>query len=486
MVAAPAPPRQTFPPQPGRLAGMGKLWQYLGPFGKPFRPFPAQYECLQHIVFPWPGVNASGQPSPLIWCINCGRRFGKTTLARVLTWHALLAPDDHIGPPTVRITADTEEHAYKIWDSVVWAAMNTPLKALVSDYSKSRELLTLKTGATAQMLSANNPNTLSGDGVTAWIIDESQFISQEAWNNLFPSISDRNGQIVAFGVAEGEGPYREMNFRGDDPAYPEYHRFEYPTSANPFVAQWAIDLAERTLPPIKFKQLYLAQWATEAGLVFSNVEGCLDRSMAVTQHPLGYYYTAPHTPGHFYYGGIDLARTTDWTVAVILDRHDRLIAWDKFARTDWEHQENRLFAFSRQYNHPPFKVDATGKGDSVAEALFKRGLNGEEYVFDTHFKKNKLIDAWAVKVAHGQFKFPDHPDAYAIKTEHLRFEAKRSTRSNLVLYGAPSGSHDDHVMACALAGSWVEMPAMPRFSEPHDQLEDPETGDRYKSASEYL
>jgi hypothetical protein len=75
------------------------------------------------------------------------------------------------------------------------------------------------------MLSGQNPQALSGDSVTLWIIDEAQFFSQAAWNNLLPSILARNGVIVLMGVAQGNGPFKETSWRGELDNRHQYPRY---------------------------------------------------------------------------------------------------------------------------------------------------------------------------------------------------------------------------------------------------------------------
>jgi hypothetical protein len=313
--------------------GPSRLWQFLGPNNSVFTPNPPQLDMLTRIRTPWPGYyqNKSGLsvPYPQIFPCCWGRRAGKTTGGHVLIWHGLTAPDDQFGPPTVRVTADTEEHAYKLWDRFTRTATNTPLKALVDSYSKDRELLYLKTGATAQMLSANNPNALSGDGVTLWVVDESQFIADAAWKNMLPSISDRNGVVAAFGVAQGNTYFRVMNRMGDDPDYPEYKRLSYPTSANPLISKHALELARRIHTDEEFLELYMAVFSGESGKVFRNIQGCIDPNMEIYVADEGYGYTEEYRFGNKYYIGVDLARTTDYTVITIWGQDGRLVAWDR-------------------------------------------------------------------------------------------------------------------------------------------------------------
>ena len=434
-----------------------ELFKFLG-FKKdePFVPFQAQAEAMAAVKIPWPGINGrTKKPYPRIFGFCCGRRFSKTTMGEKFLWIGALQPDDDKGPPNVRLTADTEEHAMKIWRPFIHHLHNTDLVGLKKDYSREYQRVELVNGATIQMYSANNPQALSGDGVSLWLIDEAQYLSQEAWDNLFPSISDRHGQIVMLGVAEGEGPFKETCFRGDDPDWPEFCHMTFPTSDNPFIDPHDIEMARRVLHPTKFQQLYLAQWVGELGKIFTNVQGCV-REDAITTHNLGYGYVIPPRKGVRYYGGLDLARLQDWTVYTIWDAQGRLVAWDRFNTISWELQINRLAAFSAEYGHPLTVVDSTGIGDPLFDALSRKGMAVQEYKISGNEKKVQLIDELAMRIVHGELIYP------RIKTllrELERMEAKTRPGSSLIRYEAPYGMTDDFVLSCALA-----MQVVPRRS----------------------
>jgi len=382
-----------------------------------------------------------------------------------------MAPNDQFGPPTVRVTADTEEHAYKLWDRFRWTATNTPLKALVESYSKDRELFYLKTGASVQMLSANNPNALSGDGVTLWVVDESQFISDQAWKNMLPSISDRNGVIAAFGVAQGETYFKVMNRMGDDPDFPEYKRLSYPTSANPYISKHALDLARRVHTDQEFLELYMAVFSGEAGKVFRNVEGCIDINMIVNVAPEGFGYTEEYRRGNRYYMGVDLARTNDYTVITVWGTDGRLVAWDRFNLLSWEAQKARIFLLSSRYGHPAGYADSNGKGDAVVEDLMNMGMAIEGLEIHTNLQKHNVIDAHAIKIGAGVLSYP-RIDGFV--KEHVEYAAKKSKTGNVILYEAPVGMHDDWVSSAAMGTALLPMserlmPVVRRDLEEDDQ-----------------
>lgn len=444
------------------------LWDYLGPRrNTPFRPFEYQAEIFSSIKIPWPGVDANGQPHPRIFTARCGRRAGKTEMMEKFIWRGLVAEDDLFGPPVVKVTADTEEHCMKVWRRFTWHMENTKLAGLVDKYEKEYLLVTLKNGATAQLISANNPAAVSGDGVTLWLIDEAQEFTQAAWDNLYPSTSDRNGVIIMFGVAEKDGPFRQASYRGREGGDPAYKDYCFPTGANPMISKYAIEEARRILAPHKFRQLYLAQWVNELGKVFRNVKGCTKIHQPVYVAEEGYGFTEPAKPGHAYFGGLDLARLQDWTVYTIWDRDGNLVAWDRFNLVSWELQKERLAKLSAIYHHPLTVVDATGVGDPIFDDLYRRGMHVQEYKISGNTAKRFLVDELAIRLGASQVSFPY---IGTLDAELERFEATRAgENSSIIRYSAPSGMTDDMVMSCALAMQVVPAPLTPTAASSYDQ-----------------
>lgn len=462
--------------QTSTYKGPTQLWQHLGDRpGKPYIPLPWHAEAFSVVRIPWPGLDRHNIPYPTIFCFNCGRRAGKTTIAEKLMWLGMTAPDDQFGAPTVRVTADTEEHGRKIWDKFIWHCQNTPLSALVKDYSKDRERVVFHNDADAQLLSANNPAALSGDGVTLWLVDEAQYLTQAAWDNLFPSTAERNGIICLFGVSEEGGPFQDLCLRGDDPQQPEYKRLVYPTSANPYVPKWRIEFARRTLSPAKFDQLYLARWTGELGKIFRNIT-TIKNDKPILEAPEGYFYTEKYNSNNRYYGGLDLGRLSDWTVITIWNRQGELVAWDRFSIIDWELQTSRCATISKAYGHPLIKVDTTGIGDPVFDDLTAKGLSVDGYQISTNVRKRQLVDEFAIRVGAGNVSIPNIP---ILLEEMNLMEAKKSKveGSHVVLYSAPSGRTDDFVLSCSLAFQLIPRPP----ASIRDYMQASDTPDNYES-----
>jgi hypothetical protein len=410
---------------------------------------------LSVIRTPWPGMMEDGLPYPSIIPINVGRQGGKTEVGVPLLWQGALAPDDDVGPPQVRLTADTEEHAQKIWDRFIYTTENSKLgQTFVKSHSRERHLVTLHNGATIQMVSGQNPQALSGDSVTLWIVDEAQFFSQAAYTNMLPSIIARNGVIVMMGVAQGNGPFKEASWRGEQEnrsQFPRYLTLRYSSFDNPFAKPEAIALMAETLTPDDYANLILAQWGRGLGKLFGNVRGLVDPAWTVHQHPSGFYYTQLPQPGNLYYGGLDIARFRDWTVYGIFNSRGEMVAWDRVHRMAFEGQYERIMRVHKMYNNALTVVDQTAIGIAPVEALKGRGMILRPLMISSNQEKRRLVDQVALRMGDRGYRFPQWDQ---LINELERYEATEVVSPNgntYTRYSAPSGFYDDVVMSIALA-----------------------------------
>jgi hypothetical protein len=394
-----------------------KLWEMIGrgEDGKPWVPHKGQVEILSVLKTPWPTAPMSdGLPYPSIINANCGRQFGKTELGTAALWQGLTAANDDVGPPQVRLTADTEEHANKVWDRFIWTVENSKLgQALVKSHVRDRNLVTLHTGATIQKIPGWNPQALSGDSVTLWLVDEAQFFTEAAYKNMLPSILARNGVVLMMGVAQGDGPYRETSRRGelDNRAeHPRYLTLRYSSYDNPYVKKEAIDLMASELNPVDYRNLILAEWDTPLGRVFEKPRERIYPG-AIMQHPLGFYYTALPLAGHIYYGGLDIALLRDYTVFSIFAPSGRLIAWDRFHRLPPKETIERIVRFSEFWGHPLTVPDETGIGLPMVDQLRWSGMKLQPYAISSNGAKKHLVSSLQQRLVNGWIEYPEWPVA---------------------------------------------------------------------------
>ena len=150
-----------------------------------------------------------------------------------------------------------------------------------------------------------------------------------------------------------------------------------------------------------------------------------------------------------YYAGLDLAKVEDYTVLVVMDRDARVVFVDRFHRLDWDIQITRVRAAAERYNRALVYVDSTGVGEPIYEALCKDGVCAKPYAF-TAKSKTALVNSLALAFEKLEIRLP-RPELWPEGVEELESFEYSVTEQGHVKTGAPSGQHDDCVMALALA-----------------------------------
>ena len=163
-------------------------------------------------------------------------------------------------------------------------------------------------------------------------------------------------------------------------------------------------------------------------------------------------------PDTTYYAGLDLAKVEDWTVLCIMDAQRRVVHVDRFHRLDWSLQIERIKAATKRYGCNVL-VDSTGAGEPILESLRLNGLWVEPYPF-TAASKAALIANLAMMLEQRLITLP-RPELWPEGIDELEaFEYSISDAGN-VRTSAPSGQHDDCVIALALAAWWLR--PQPKF-----------------------
>ena len=120
-------------------------------------------------------------------------------------------------------------------------------------------------GGEVRVRSADNPDSLRGDGLDLVVLDECAFIKREAWTEaLRPALSDRQGKALFISTPKGRNHFWELYQRGVRQEE-GWQSFTFPTNTNPFMMQCEIAAAERDLPEMIFRQEYLAEFVDDSG-----------------------------------------------------------------------------------------------------------------------------------------------------------------------------------------------------------------------------
>jgi len=290
-------------------------------------------------------------------------------------------------------------------------------------------------GGFVAIRSADNPDSLRGEGLDFVVMDECAFMQPEAWSEAIrPALSDRLGKALFISTPRGRNFFWDLYRRGG--VDPDWASFTYPTSANPYIQPSEIEAARAELPEIIFNQEYLADFVDSEGAVFRRI-----RDAAILQ-PL-----EQPLEGHQYSAGVDVAAAVDYTVITVLDVNTReMVALDRFNRVDYPVLEDRIAAAYAKWNMIGMVVEANSIGQGVIDHLHNRGMNIIPFT-TTNTSKHGIIQSLQSAFEHGQIKILDNP---VLVGELLSFESKKTTSGNFT-YSAPEGQHDDCVMSLALA-----------------------------------
>ena len=309
-------------------------------------------------------------------------------------------------------------------------------------------------------LSADNPDNIRGFGFKGLVIDEAAAIPADVWHYVLrPTIAQTLGWAVFVSTPKGRNWFYDLFTRGLDPSETDYESFRFPSNASPYFPAKEWDEAKRTLPEDVFRQEYMAEFMEDSAGVFRNVDACTVGSEQLAVGSKEYHRHVVI--------GCDVAKHTDWTVLIAMDAETGLcFAMERFNQLDWPIQKERILGFAREHRGRLI-LDATGVGDPIYDDL-KRVYADIEGFKLTSASKTALIQRLIVGIEQKRVSWPGPGKEFEQKFaktakdwEILTAELKRYeyeiSPSGGITYNAPSGYHDDCVMALALAnhGRWA-------------------------------
>jgi hypothetical protein len=236
--------------------------------------------------------------------------------------------------------------------------------------------------------------------------------------------------------------------------------------------------AKRSLPEDVFRQEYMAEFLEDSAGVFRGIDGCLIPDTGNWKLETGNSVVI----------GCDVAKHTDWTVLIAMDvKTGRCLEMERFNLLDWPIQKERIAGFARKWRGRLI-LDATGVGDPIFDDLKRVVPDIEGFKF-TAQSKVEIVQRLSVAVEQRKVMWPcgvsrkgaeiaegeglaqrrggaegTLPTAncplptgpWDVLTNEMKRYEYQIGPSGQISYGAPSGHHDDCVMALALAnhGKW--------------------------------
>ena len=343
--------------------------------------------------------------------VMCGRRFGKSELSQIM------GIKEAITGGQVAYITPTYKLAKAFFERLTIAI---PFKNNISNLK-----IYCPNNGSIEFFTGERLDNLRGRKFHLVIIDEAAFIPylEDGWNNsIRPTLTDYQGKAVFLSTPRGKNFFYSMFMKEGEN---DWRSFKFTTYDNPYINHKEIEDAKIQLPKVVFEQEYLANPSENSANPFGNafIRNCIK---PISGQPIVCY-------------GIDLAKSVDFTVIVGLDKGGNVAYFDRF-QMDWHNTKETI----KRLPIAPILADSTGVGDPILEDLIRDGVNIQGLKF-TNQSKQQLMEGLAQAIQQGKIGYPD-----GVIVDELDIFEYQFT-SNGVRYSAPSGFHDDCVMALALA-----------------------------------
>jgi phage terminase large subunit-like protein len=295
----------------------------------------------------------------------------------------------------------------------------------------------LPNGGEVTVRSADNPDSLRGEGLDFVVMDECAFMSEAAWTEAIrPALSDRQGGALFISTPKGRNFFWRLWTRGEEEDDPNWKNWRFPTSDNPYIPQTEIDAAQANLPERIFQQEYLAEFLEDGGGIFRRVRAAATATERETAEE-----------DHEYILGVDWGKFEDFTVITVLDATtNEVVAVDRFNQIDYRFQLGRLDNLVVRFDPSQIVAESNSMGEPLIEQLLERGYPVQPFL-TTNASKKEAVEALALAFERGDIRIPDRP---ILINELQAFEATRLP-SGMLRYAAPEGLHDDCVLSLCMA-----------------------------------
>lgn len=386
---------------------------------------------------PHPGQRAFLLAEAPFVVLACGRRWGKTEACAVKALAALCQeyPTKHL------VIAPTLDQASLLFERVAGLiAEAEPLLGLGKPRVRRTPYPQLTLGEhRLHARSGHLGHALRGGEATHIVVDEAAYLPEPVITEVaMPMLATTDGRLTLISTPRGRNHFWRFFEMGHRSEHGVWSRAG-PSWESPLVSQRFLDVQRELISERAFRVEYGAEFLDSAGAVFraEAIEDCLVKRLDPATGPVRI--------------GVDWARYGDYTtVAILQGTRERasLTGLSRFHGLPWGEQVARVADLVRAYPEARVLCDATGVGDPVLEMLREAcpGSAVEGLVFTSAVKAG-LIDGLAWLIDRRALRFEPDPE---LLRELQHFHAAPTETGGLRLE-APSGYHDDLVVALALA-----------------------------------
>ena len=277
----------------------------------------------------------------------CGRRWGKTELAcnKLIrsSW------DD---PGEYRYIAPT----YKLAKKIAWRKLKKllpPEMRKTGHHWKNEVELWIENsyGSRIQLLGADDPDSLVGEGWKGVVIDETDDTTFSLWQIIRPALADFKGWCWRLGTPEGyyilfeafikdkdyqDSTYRDINNEGIKPDG-DYKSFKFKSLDNPYLDPHEIEAMRKDMTEEMFRQECEASFENYTGLIYKEFM-LLQKELILPAiikdgRVTGYIKDGKECKLESwwkYYDGLDTGRKTGWLLIGVDNEENEIICDEIF------------------------------------------------------------------------------------------------------------------------------------------------------------
>jgi hypothetical protein len=195
--------------------------------------------------------------------IAAGRRWGKTEMALAQLLTACLLTNG-----VYRYIAPTQKLARKtLWRRKLKRVLDPSW--LAKPPNETNLEVWFKTGSILEVVGADDPDSLRGEGVSGAVLDEYADMAEETWPEAVrPSLADMRGWGLFIGTPKSFNHFHEVFERGHSDEHPKWAAWSFKSLDNPLLDPDEVEEARRTTDPRTFRQEWEASFEALKGRAY--------------------------------------------------------------------------------------------------------------------------------------------------------------------------------------------------------------------------
>lgn len=181
--------------------------------------------------------------------VVCGRQWGKTVLGAIMcVGEATKGGDVWWVAPSFPIG----ELGWKIIDELCRQIPGTRFEG------RPIFRITLPSGGTIQLRSADNPDSLRGATLNGVVFDEAAQAKPEAWPTLEPTLAIRGGWAMFISTPRGTNWFHDLFLEAEQ--LDGWKTWRFPSESSPYMKPGSLERARKRHSSLWFSQEYLAEF----------------------------------------------------------------------------------------------------------------------------------------------------------------------------------------------------------------------------------